>query len=96
MSKQEQDYIISEVSKIMDDRINKLEEFYRDHKHTGVDSQRINGNELQGAPREKTTDVSTLTAGATYTGNEQALINNLKVVLSETVLKLKELGFIKQ
>ena len=62
------------------------------HYHNGTDSNQITFNEaIVGAPQPAITLVSG-TAGATYTGTEQTLINALTVAVNKLITELKALG----
>ena len=66
------------------------------HQHNGTDSPKLYASDaLENAPQPALTAGTSSTAGATYTGTEQAMINNLKTRVAELELKLQTLGLIK-
>lgn len=66
------------------------------HGHTGTDAQKLRFNEaIENAPQEALTTGTVATAGATYTTNEQDMINNLKTRVAEIETKLQALGVLK-
>ena len=64
------------------------------HRHNDVDSPKLSLQEcIVNAPQAAVTPVSG-SAGATYTGTEQALINSTKTQLNELIVKLQTLGLL--
>ena len=60
------------------------------HKHNGIDSPRIPGSSIVGAPQEAVTAISG-TAGGTYGGTEQGLINAHTTAINDIITKLENL-----
>lgn len=65
------------------------------HVHNGVDAERLDGSAILNCPLPSPTAVSIKTAGATYTADEQELINSLKVTVNELVAKLRSINIIQ-
>lgn len=64
------------------------------HRHNDVDSPKLYlGESIINAPQAAVTPVSG-SAGGTYTGTEQALINSTKTQLNELIVKLQTLGLL--
>lgn len=65
------------------------------HTHNGSDSHRLRAQEaLVNAPQEAVTPPSG-TAGATYTSNEQAILQATANSLADLITKLQTIGIIK-
>lgn len=65
------------------------------HIHNGTDSQKLYaGDALEGAPQLAVTAISN-TADATYSANEQAMLNELKASVNDLITKLQTLGILK-
>lgn len=65
------------------------------HTHNGVDAERLDGSAILNCPLPAVTPLSTKTAGASYTADEQALINSLKTTVNELVAKLQSIHIIQ-
>ena len=66
------------------------------HTHNDTDSPKLYaGDAIKNAPQEALTVGTILTAGATYTANEQAMMNNFKTRIAEIETKLQTLGLLK-
>jgi hypothetical protein len=65
------------------------------HSHNDVDSQKLYaGDSLQNAPQESVSEI-TGTADATYSANEQTMLNDIKASLNDLIDKLQTLGILK-
>lgn len=65
------------------------------HYHNGTDSPKLQFNEaIENAPQEAVTAVSG-TADATYSSNEQTMLNDIKASLNDLIVKLQNIGIIK-
>lgn len=65
------------------------------HGHTGTDSPKLfAGEALENCPQEAVTAISG-TADATYSSNEQTMLNDIKASLNDLITKLQDIGIIK-
>lgn len=65
------------------------------HTHNGTDAPRLQASEaIEGAPQTAVTEISD-TADATYSANEQTMLNNIKASLNDLIDKLQTLGLLK-
>jgi hypothetical protein len=64
------------------------------HKHNGIDSSRIPGSSLIGAPGAAVTSISG-TAGGTYTATEQSMLNSQKTAINSIITTLRNLKLIE-
>lgn len=65
------------------------------HTHNGTDATKLQFNEaIENAPQDAIAQI-TGTADATYSVNEQTLINDLKSTVNELLTKLQNIGIIK-
>jgi len=65
------------------------------HNHNGTDSPQLSIQDaFINVPQATITPVSG-SAGGTYTGTEQALINSTKTQLNELITKLETLGLLR-
>jgi len=64
------------------------------HTHNGADSPQIEAKDLVNAPQDT---VATITgsAGGTYTGATQTLIDSNTTAINDIILKLQNLGLIQ-
>lgn len=65
------------------------------HKHTGVDSPRISGSSIDGAPLAALTVKTALSPGGSYTASEQTIIANLQTRLNELESRLQSIGLLQ-
>ena len=65
------------------------------HTHNGTDAPKLRASEaIEGAPQAAVTEISD-TADATYSANEQTMLNNIKASLNDLIDKLQTLGLLK-
>lgn len=65
------------------------------HTHNGTDSPKLPFQDaIENAPQEAVTAI-TGTADATYSANEQTMLNDIKASLNDLIDKLQTLGIIK-
>lgn len=76
-----------------------LETKFKDHAHTGVDSQRINGKNLINAPQSAltTASIGSLTSGGSNNLKtiDADILNNLITRVGELETKLQSLGLLQ-
>lgn len=65
------------------------------HTHNGIDSPKLPFQDaIENAPQEAVTAI-TNTADATYSTNEQNMLNEIKASLNDLIDKLQTLGVLK-
>lgn len=65
------------------------------HYHNGTDAPKlVAGEAIEGLPLAQVTEV-TGTADATYSSNEQTMINDLKDTVNDLIDKLQSVGILK-
>lgn len=66
------------------------------HTHSGTDSPKLRAGEaIEMLPLEAVNDVN-FTAGATYTSNEQGMLNGCRQAINELLVQLRNANIIKE
>lgn len=72
-----------------------MDKILQNHLHNGTDAPKLQFSDaIENAPQEAVTTVSG-TADATYSSNEQTMLNDLTTAVNDLITKLQTIGIIK-